>query len=114
AAEPDGPRPARLLGAVARWLLRSVAPRAMAIYTVAAALNFAVFLRHGVFCALSDRLLGIRMVHIDPTARRQVAFEQMNRVMMWNGMRELLMTAVPLVDLSRVRRRLTRALFPEA
>ncbi|CAK0789692.1 unnamed protein product, partial [Prorocentrum cordatum] len=85
-----------------------------AIYTVAAALNFAVFLRHGVFCALSDRLLGIRMVHIDPTARRQVAFEQMNRVMMWNGMRELLMTAVPLVDLSRVRRRLTRALFPEA
>jgi len=82
--------------------------------TVCAAVHFLVFLQRGVFCSISDRLLGIRLVHIDPTAHRQPAFEYMNRVMLWNGLSEFLLTVVPLIDLAKVRQSLTRRLLPKA
>ncbi|CAE8655985.1 unnamed protein product, partial [Polarella glacialis] len=56
---------------VARWYLQSAAPRVGSVHAVCAALNFIVFLRRGVFADLGERSLGIRMAHIDPTARRQ-------------------------------------------
>lgn len=99
--------------ALAQWYLRA-SERVMAAVTVCAAANFLAFLRWGQFATVSDRLLGIRLVHIDPAAHRQVAFEYMNRVMIWNALSEFLMTIVPLVDLARVRRAITRRLFPRA
>merc|ERR1711862_992101 len=36
----------------------------------------------------------------------------MNRVMIWNGLSEFLMTVAPLVDLGRLRQRFTRRFFP--
>ncbi|CAE7184017.1 Pex2 [Symbiodinium necroappetens] len=64
--------------------------------------------RRGVGC---KRTL---QVHIDPLARRQVAFEYMNRVMIWNGLSEFLLTVMPLVNVSRLRRSITRRLLPKA
>ncbi|CAE7944684.1 Pex2 [Symbiodinium sp. KB8] len=58
--------------------------------------------RPGVGCKLTLQ------VHIDPLARRQVAFEYMNRVMIWNGLSEFLLTVMPLVNVSRLRRSITR------
>lgn len=95
-------------------LLRSAVPRLVAVHSLLVAMNFLVFLRFGTYSELRDRLLNIRLVHIDPTARRQVAFEYMNRVMIWNGLSEFLMTVLPLVNLSRLRRSMMRRLLPKA
>lgn len=102
------------LKSLSRWLLRRAMPRAVALHSLLVALNFLTFLRFGTFSELRDRLLNIRLVHIDPSARRQVAFEYMNRVMIWNGLSEFLMTVLPLVNLSRLRRVVMRRLLPKA
>lgn len=107
-------RARRLLQIFARWYFRSIAPRLDATYAVCAAWNFLFFLRHGVFSTLSDRALGVRMIHIDPMAHRQTEFAYMNRVMLWNGLSEFLMTVLPLVNLARIRRALSRRFFPKA
>ncbi|CAJ1374178.1 unnamed protein product [Effrenium voratum] len=100
---------------LATWLLHRAAPKVVALHSLLVAGNFLAFLRWGSFSELRDRLLGIRLVHIDPTARRQVAFEYMNRVMIWNGLSEFLMTVLPLVNLSRLRQNITRRLrLPQA
>merc|ERR1712194_897228 len=99
---------------VSRWCLRSLAPRLATLHAVCNALSFLVFLRHGTFYTLGDRMLGIRLVHINPAAHRQVAFEFMNRVMIWNGLSEFLITVTPLVNLGRLRQTLTRRFFPKA
>jgi len=103
-----------LLSRCVRWLRERAVPRAAALHSVFAAVNFVLFLRHGTYSQLRDRLLGIRMVHIDPKARRQVAFEYMNRVMIWNGFSEFLLSVMPLVNLSRLRRTIMRRLLPKA
>jgi len=100
--------------ALARWYLRSAAPRVGVLYAACAAANFLAFLRHGTFSSLSDRLLGVRMVHVDPQARRQVAFEYMNRVMIWNGLSEFLLTVMPLLNMAKLRQSMTRRFFPKA
>lgn len=102
------------LKSLVSWLLRSAVPRVVAVHSLLVALNFLVFLRCGTYSELRDRLLKIRLVHIDPTARRQVAFEYMNRVMIWNGLSEFLMTVLPLVNLSRLRRSMMRRLLPKS
>merc|ERR1740121_2743961 len=54
------------------------------------------------------------MVHVDPTAHRQVALQYMNRVMIWNGLSEFLTTAMPLVNLARWRQTLSNRLLPKS
>ncbi|CAE7373804.1 pex2, partial [Symbiodinium sp. CCMP2456] len=76
---------------------RRLLPRVTAVHSILVVWNFLLFLRYGECSELRDRLLGIRMVHIDPIARRQVAFEYMNRVMIWNGLSEFLLTVWHLV-----------------
>eukprot|EP00913_Durusdinium_trenchii_P031025 g29057.t1 len=98
------------LKALASWLLRSAVPKGVALHSLLVATNFLIFLRFGTFSELRDRILKIRLVHIDPTARRQVAFEYMNRVMIWNGLSEFLLTVLPLMNLSRLRRSVRRFL----
>mmetsp|Transcript_19963 Transcript_19963/g.46830 ORF Transcript_19963/g.46830 Transcript_19963/m.46830 type:complete len:290 (+) Transcript_19963:107-976(+) len=93
---------------------RRLLPRATAVHSILVVWNFLLFLRYGECSELRDRLLGIRMVHIDPVARRQVAFEYMNRVMIWNGLSEFLLTVMPLVNVSRLRRSIARRLLPKA
>lgn len=99
---------------LSRWYLRRFLPFLGKVYTALTVANFIAFLRYGVFSDLRDRVLGVRLVHRDVFARRQVAFEYMNRVMIWNGISEFLMTVMPLVDLSRVRRSIVRHCMPKA
>jgi len=96
---------------LASWCQRHLEPRLVAAHAALAALNFVFFLRNGVFPTLSDRVLGIRLVHVNPTARRQVAFAYMNRVMLWNGLSEFLMTIVPVINIAQIRQSLSRRMF---
>eukprot|EP00928_Gymnodinium_smaydae_P022114 TRINITY_DN18670_c0_g1_i2.p1 TRINITY_DN18670_c0_g1~~TRINITY_DN18670_c0_g1_i2.p1 ORF type:complete len:317 (-),score=54.97 TRINITY_DN18670_c0_g1_i2:113-1063(-) len=102
-----------MLRVLVRWYLRSIVPAATAVYSASAAVNLLLFLRNGIFSTLGHRLLGVRMLHIDATAKRQVAFEYMNRVMIWNGLSEFLMTTLPLINLQQIRRSVVRRLFPK-
>lgn len=113
-ARADGRPFRRLFLKTVQWYMSNVASRLNAIYAAAVALNFLAFLRWGLFPDLRDRLLGVRYIHVDPRARRQVAFEYMNRVMIWNGLSDFLMTMMPLVDLGRLRQLITRRLLPQA
>lgn len=114
AADDDDGTLRRRFRPLARWCLRSVVPRLTAMHAVCAALNFIVFLRRGTFSTLSDRLLGVRLMHLDPIAHRQNSFQYMTRVMMWNGLSEFLMIVVPLINLVRVRQVVQRRLIPKA
>jgi len=100
--------------ALAAWYLRRLEPRVQQAHGLCSLLNLLVFLRFGVFSAIVNRLLGIRLVHIDPSAKRQVALQYMNRVMMWNALSEFLITAMPQVNLVRLRQVLTRHLLPKS
>lgn len=102
------------LQSVARWYLRRVVPRASTLHSLGAALNFVAFLREGTFASVADRLLGIKLVHLDPSARRQVSDQYMNRVMVWSGFSELLMSIMPLINLARLRDFLTRRVLPKS
>lgn len=104
----------RWLRSFSHWYFRVVAPRLSSAYAVCAAFNFLLFLRRGIFCTLGDRMLGVRMVHINPMAHRQTEFQYMNRVMMWNGLSDFLMTVLPLINLARIQQSLSRRFFPKA
>merc|ERR1719453_2685404 len=38
----------------------------------------------------------------------------MNRVMLWNGLSDFLMTVLPLINLAKIQRTVSRRLFPKA
>eukprot|EP00929_Paragymnodinium_shiwhaense_P106718 TRINITY_DN72301_c0_g1_i1.p1 TRINITY_DN72301_c0_g1~~TRINITY_DN72301_c0_g1_i1.p1 ORF type:complete len:325 (-),score=39.84 TRINITY_DN72301_c0_g1_i1:146-1120(-) len=104
----------RLLRRLCGWYLRQLLPKASAIISVCSAMNFLLFLRHGIFAGVAERLLAVRLVHIDPMAHRQVAFEYMNRIMLWNGISEFALTVAPLINLGKIWRRLTKLMLPVA
>jgi len=93
---------------------RKLAPRLGSIYSVLTACNFLMFLRHGIYSTLEDRLMGVRMMHVNLMANRQTEFVHMNRVMLWAGLSEFLMVVTPLVNLERLQKSIWRRLFPKA
>ena len=70
------------------------------LYRVLALANAVVFLRHGRFRSLGDRLLGLSLVPISTSVRRSVSFDFMNRQLVWSGFTELMVFLVPFVDLA--------------
>lgn len=107
-----GQRSNTWLQGFARWCTRFVAPWLTRAHAVCTTINFIAFLHRGTFVSLSQRALGIRMMHIESAARRQTSLEYMNRVLVWNGVSEFLTTVLPLLDLTRVQRYATRRLLP--
>lgn len=83
-------------------------PRLITVHAVAAAVNFIAFLQFGFYATLADRLLGIRLMHVDVNAHRQKGFEFMNRVMLWHGLAEFLLVVMPLIDIAKIRAYLAR------
>eukprot|EP00743_Colponemidia_sp_Colp-15_P007266 GILK01007847.1.p1 GENE.GILK01007847.1~~GILK01007847.1.p1 ORF type:complete len:354 (+),score=46.55 GILK01007847.1:94-1062(+) len=82
------------------------------VFKTVALINFLSFLLDGKYRSIVDRLLGMRLVYNKPSMTRRISFEYMNRMMVWHGFAELLLFLVPLVDLDRIKSRLTSWLTP--
>ncbi|KAJ1970986.1 peroxisome assembly protein (Peroxin-2) [Dimargaris xerosporica] len=78
-------------------------------YHTAALLNFLIFLVRGRYKSLITRVLGMRLVYARPQMQHQVSFEFLNRQMVWYAFTEFLMFILPLINLRRVKRAVTRS-----
>ena len=56
----------------------------------------------------------VTSIPIDPSAMRLVQFEYMHRLMVWNGIHELLLIFAPMVNFSRIWRNISRKIWPHA
>lgn len=78
-------------------------------HSVAAFVSFLVFLLHGRYRTLLDRILGLRLVPPTSQVSREVSFEYLNRQLVWHAFTEFLLFVLPLVGINRWRRWLSRA-----
>ncbi|KAG0164202.1 peroxisome assembly protein (Peroxin-2) [Apophysomyces sp. BC1034] len=76
--------------------------------------NFLVFLYNGKYRTLVDRLLGMRLVYAKKSLNRQISFEFLNRQMVWHAFTEFLLFLVPLINVEKLKLRLTRMLLPKS
>ena len=65
--------------------------------------NFLVFLRKGRHPSLSERILGARAAFSRSPGARDVAFQYVNRELLWHGFAEFLIFLLPLVDMRRAK-----------
>jgi hypothetical protein len=74
------------------------------VWKVAVAFNFLAFLASGRYPQLAERLLRIPMEPISPDRPRSVAFDFMNRQLVWQGLTEFLLFFAPLIDFGRIQK----------
>lgn len=70
--------------------------------------------RFGRFRTLIDRVLGMRLVYAQKSQNRQVSFEFLNRQMVWHAFTEFLLFLVPLINVEKLKLKLTRMLLPKS
>ncbi|KAM0756509.1 hypothetical protein T439DRAFT_308996 [Meredithblackwellia eburnea MCA 4105] len=87
------------------WEIMSLGER---IAAIAALANFLIFLYNGRFRTLIDRILGMRLVYAERSTARNVSFEFLNRQLVWEAFTEFLLFLMPLINVHRLRTRLTR------
>uniref|UniRef100_A0A8C6DCN2 Peroxisome biogenesis factor 2 n=1 Tax=Moschus moschiferus TaxID=68415 RepID=A0A8C6DCN2_MOSMO len=75
-------------------------------------INFLIFLQRGKFATLTERLLGIHSVFHKPQSVREVGFEYMNRELLWHGFAEFLIFLLPLVNVQKLRAKLSSWTVP--
>ncbi len=78
------------------------------VHAGAAFVSFLVFLLHGRYRTLLDRLLRMRLAPPTSQVAREVSFEYLNRQLVWHAFTEFLLFVLPLVGINRWRRWLTR------
>lgn len=78
------------------------------VHAVAAFGSFLVFLLHGRYRTLLDRILRMRLAPPTSQVSREVSFEYLNRQLVWHAFTEFLLFVLPLVGINRWRRWLTR------
>ncbi|KAK3341301.1 Pex12 amino terminal region-domain-containing protein [Lasiosphaeria hispida] len=77
-------------------------------HATAAFASFLVFLLHGRYRTLLDRVLRMRLAPPTSQVSREVSFEYLNRQLVWHAFTEFLLFVLPLVGINRWRRWLTR------
>ncbi|KAL2023616.1 hypothetical protein VTK56DRAFT_1773 [Thermocarpiscus australiensis] len=98
----EGPSPA--VRRLSRWT------SALSTAHAAAALaSFLVFLLHGRYRTLLDRVLRMRLAPPTSQVSREVSFEYLNRQLVWHAFTEFLLFVLPLVGINRWRRWFARA-----
>lgn len=75
----------------------------------AAFVSFLVFLLHGRYRTLLDRLLRMRLAPPTSQVSREVSFEYLNRQLVWHAFTEFLLFVLPLIGINKWRRWLSRA-----
>lgn len=76
--------------------------------SVASLLNFLVFLRHGKYRSLLERVLRARLVYQRANMARAISFEYLNRQLVWHELSELLLFVLPLISVTRLKRMIVR------
>lgn len=69
-------------------------------------INFFIFLYNGRFRSLMDRVLGISLVFEQTEMSRMISFEFMNRQLVWQTFTEFFVTVIPLLNFSKIKRRI--------
>ncbi|CAN8100958.1 unnamed protein product [Discula destructiva] len=80
------------------------------VHTGAAFVSFLVFLLHGRYRTLLDRLLRMRLAPPTSQVSREVSFEYLNRQLVWHAFTEFLLFVLPLIGINKWRRWLARTL----
>ncbi|KAI0170402.1 peroxisomal biogenesis factor 2 [Pestalotiopsis sp. NC0098] len=88
--------------------LGAITTRLTTVHSVAAFASFLVFLLHGRYRTLLDRVLRLRLVPPTSQVSREVSFEYLNRQLVWHAFTEFLLFVLPLVGINRWRRWLSR------
>ncbi|KAL2147221.1 hypothetical protein VTI28DRAFT_176 [Corynascus sepedonium] len=78
------------------------------MHASAAFASFLVFLLHGRYRTLLDRILRMRLAPPTSQVSREVSFEYLNRQLVWHAFTEFLLFVLPLVGINRWRRWFTR------
>ncbi|KAG7110041.1 Peroxisomal biogenesis factor 2 like protein [Verticillium longisporum] len=84
--------------------LARLTERLSTLHAGAACLSFLVFLLHGRYRTLLDRLLRMRLAPPTSQVSREVSFEYLNRQLVWHAFTEFLLFVLPLVGIHRWRR----------
>ncbi|XP_034562892.1 peroxisome biogenesis factor 2 isoform X2 [Notolabrus celidotus] len=74
-------------------------------------LNFLVFLRNGRHPVLAERIVGARAVFSKPNVTRDVAYQYMNRELLWHGFAEFLIFLLPLINTRKLKASLSLFVF---
>ncbi|OAA62101.1 peroxisomal biogenesis factor 2 [Cordyceps fumosorosea ARSEF 2679] len=82
--------------------------RVTTAHSAAACASFLVFLLHGRYRTLLDRVLRMRLAPPTSQVSREVSFEYLNRQLVWHAFTEFLLFVLPLVGINRWRRWLAR------
>ena len=77
-------------------------------HSAAACVSFLVFLLHGRYRTLLDRVLRMRLAAPTSQVSREVSFEYLNRQLVWHAFTEFLLFVLPLIGINRWRRWLSR------
>lgn len=88
--------------------LSAITSRLTTLHSVAAFASFLVFLLHGRYRTLLDRVLKMRLAAPTSQVSREVSFEYLNRQLVWHAFTEFLLFVLPLVGINRWRRWLNR------
>ena len=88
--------------------LSRLSSAASTVHAAAAFGSFLVFLLHGRYRTLLDRILRMRLAPPTSQVSREVSFEYLNRQLVWHAFTEFLLFVLPLVGINRWRRWLTR------
>ncbi|KAI0197675.1 Pex12 amino terminal region-domain-containing protein [Astrocystis sublimbata] len=88
--------------------LSDLTTRLTTVHSMAAFASFLVFLLHGRYRTLLDRVLRMRLAPPTSQVNREVSFEYLNRQLVWHAFTEFLLFVLPLVGINRWRRWLSR------
>ncbi len=75
-------------------------------------LNFLLFLLHGQYPSLKERLSGLTMIPTQPQTLRQLSYDYMNREILWYGFSEFIFFILPQLNLFSLKNWLKRKLGP--
>lgn len=88
--------------------LSGLTTRITTVHSMAAFASFLVFLLHGRYRTILDRVLRMRLAPPTSQVNREVSFEYLNRQLVWHAFTEFLLFVLPLVGINRWRRWLGR------
>ncbi|KAJ2992896.1 hypothetical protein NUW58_g2014 [Xylaria curta] len=88
--------------------LSGLTTRITTLHSMASFVSFLVFLLHGRYRTILDRVLRMRLAPLTSQVNMEVSFEYLNRQLVWHAFTEFLLFVLPLVGINRWRRWLSR------
>ena len=67
-------------------------------YKIATLINFLIFLIHGKYRNLIERILSIKLAYIKSNFNRQISYDFMTQQLLWHGLSEFMLFILPLIN----------------